>query len=134
MSDGNHTPGPWEIAPYCCEDDEDIAIQVVSGFKRTVDGRMSANWIATCDLQEDNEANWANARLIAAAPETAAERDRLKEINADLLEALEFFIDDENPCRYDHNGWCQEHGGMLNGKCSNALAMEVVTKAKGETK
>ncbi len=30
----------------------------------------------------------ANARLIAAAPETAAERDRLREINKDLLEAL----------------------------------------------
>ncbi len=29
-----------------------------------------------------------NARLITAAPETAAERDRLKEINAELLESL----------------------------------------------
>jgi hypothetical protein len=29
------------------------------------------------------------ARLIAAAPETAAERDRLREINAELLAALE---------------------------------------------
>ena len=31
----------------------------------------------------------ADARLIAAAPETAAERNRLKTINADLLAALE---------------------------------------------
>ena len=31
----------------------------------------------------------ANARLIAAAPETAAERDRLRESNAELVEALE---------------------------------------------
>lgn len=30
----------------------------------------------------------ANARLIATAPETAAERDRLKEVNAELLKAL----------------------------------------------
>ena len=30
----------------------------------------------------------ANARLIAAAPETAAERDRLNELNAELLETL----------------------------------------------
>ena len=63
-----------------------------------------------------------------------AEIARLKGTNAELLDALEFFIDDENPCRYDHNGWCQEHGGMLNGKCANALAMEVVAKAKGERK
>jgi len=34
--------------------------------------------------------NEANARLIAAAPETAEERDRLKEINKELLEALEY--------------------------------------------
>jgi hypothetical protein len=31
----------------------------------------------------------ANARLIAAAPETAAERDHLRKVNAELLEALE---------------------------------------------
>ena len=30
----------------------------------------------------------ANARLIAAAPETAAEQDKLREINADMLAAL----------------------------------------------
>ncbi len=30
----------------------------------------------------------ANAKLIAAAPETAAERDRLKAVNAELLEAV----------------------------------------------
>jgi hypothetical protein len=30
----------------------------------------------------------ANARLIAAAPETAAERDRLREVNAELVAAL----------------------------------------------
>ena len=31
-----------------------------------------------------------NRRLIAAAPETVAERDRLKAMNADLLAALEY--------------------------------------------
>ena len=34
----------------------------------------------------------ANAHMIAAAPETAAERDRLKEINAELLEALQTIL------------------------------------------
>lgn len=36
----------------------------------------------------------ANARLIIAAPETAAERDRLKEENAEMLEALEHLLID----------------------------------------
>ena len=35
----------------------------------------------------------ANARLIAAAPETAAERDRLKATNADLLAAAEAAVE-----------------------------------------
>ena len=34
-----------------------------------------------------------NAQLIKSAPETAAERDRLREINADLLEALKDLAD-----------------------------------------
>jgi hypothetical protein len=34
-----------------------------------------------------------HARLIAAAPETAAERDRLKEVNAELLAALKDAVD-----------------------------------------
>ena len=33
----------------------------------------------------------ANARLIAAAPETAAERDYLKALNAEMLEVLQGF-------------------------------------------
>jgi hypothetical protein len=39
----------------------------------------------------------ANARLIAAAPETAAERDRLKKINAELLAALKAILANEVP-------------------------------------
>lgn len=39
----------------------------------------------------------ANARLIAAAPETAAERDKLKSINAELLEALQNIVIDYTP-------------------------------------
>lgn len=34
------------------------------------------------------------ARLIAAAPETAAERDRLREINAEMLEVLEALLEE----------------------------------------
>ena len=37
---------------------------------------------------DDQAEREANARLIAEAPETAAERDRLKALNAELLAAL----------------------------------------------
>ena len=40
---------------------------------------------------------WARARLIAAAPETAFERDRLKALNAELVEALEQIASADHP-------------------------------------
>ena len=51
----------------------------------------------------------ANARLIAAAPETAAERDRLKAEKAELVEALERLEDYTSRATNDLNdqdtGW-----------------------------
>ena len=76
-----HTPGPWTTehnAPF---------VWGIYG--------PDNNWIAqTLPKSDDGSADSpdqveANARLIAAAPETAAERDRLREINAELLAALE---------------------------------------------
>ena len=42
-------------------------------------------------LADGRSQDKANAHLIAAAPETAAERDRLKAINTELLAALEYY-------------------------------------------
>jgi hypothetical protein len=60
-----HTPGPW-----IAEGDDFIA------HIYTATGKMV------------NPHHPANARLIASAPETAAERDSLKALNAELLEAV----------------------------------------------
>jgi hypothetical protein len=68
----------------------------------------------------------ANAYLIAAAPETAAERDKLKDINKELLEALEEVIVYQNwereykephPIYFD--AWDKAH--------------KAIAKAKGES-
>lgn len=71
-----HTPGPWELE--------------TKGSKHFIDG---ADGLTVCVLDRqgvrDNRAeNEANAVLIAAAPETAAERDRLREEVRELREAL----------------------------------------------
>ena len=68
-----HTPGPWRIR-------QSYADQTYTHVYSDTDDRIA------CTRSE------ANARLIAAAPETAAERDRLKEINAELLAALETLV------------------------------------------
>jgi len=70
MSD--HTPGPWRVGKgkkriYC----KYGHVADVHGVDNITGGTAEAN-----------------ARLIAAAPETAAERDHLKKINADLLELV----------------------------------------------
>ncbi len=66
---GKHTPGPWRIL----NDGIDIA---------------NFRGIGICRLCDVTGYNKANAALIAAAPETAAERDSLKAINAELLKLL----------------------------------------------
>ena len=87
MTQSKHTPGPWTyqgIGPSF-----DVTAQATSG------ARFMGRFIARCpervagfEPTEEDERQ-ANARLIAAAPETAAERDRLKAINAELLGQLE---------------------------------------------
>lgn len=67
--------------------------------------------------------------VIAAAPETAAERDKPKEINQELLKALEKMVDDE-PCRHDHHGNCQTHD--LSNPCNMAEDRTIIAKAKGQ--
>jgi len=73
-----HTPGPWTQWA-----DTNIIIGLHSGSKRIENLRICE--VATHSWQDQGR---YNARLIAAAPETAAERDRLREVNAELLKAL----------------------------------------------
>lgn len=71
-----HTPGTWFINT---NSDEcllgKLSVESTSGYY-------------ICQVDEGVEQE-SNASLIAAAPETASERDKLKEINAELLEALD---------------------------------------------
>ena len=45
-----------------------------------------------------------------------------------LLNALKQFVDDED-CRFDHNGYCQEHG--VTKPCRNTLAILAIAQAEG---
>ncbi len=66
----------------------------------------------------------ANARLIANAPETAAERDRLKAINAELLVALNEMMREFEPDQADY-----DDGSNYNPPDWLVLARDVVAKA-----
>lgn len=79
-----HTPGPWFVEMPNWQTPH-VWINAV--------GSSGVAKIETCDYGDGKgeritDEDLANARLIAAAPETAAERDRLKEVNAELLAAL----------------------------------------------
>ena len=77
-----HTPGPW------------FTVTVAGKHGRNKRGIGTGNY-QVCQIHvgsrngELDETQMANAELIAAAPETATERDRLRKINAELLAALE---------------------------------------------
>lgn len=70
MTTAQHTPGPWT-------DDGDFYVWA--------DGEIIAS-IGVLGIPETQ--SLANARLIAAAPETAAERDRLLVEKEELLKAM----------------------------------------------
>ena len=74
---GPHTPGPWQ------------ATRVNGGITIGSKGERVA-WLA--DIHGAHKRQEAHARLIAAAPETAQERDRLRAVNAELVEALEILV------------------------------------------
>lgn len=70
MKAGQHTPGPWEVVRHAHIDGE-----LWLSVNQHADARGMKEWIAEIKyLTTEAERQWANARLIAAAP--------------DLLEAL----------------------------------------------
>ncbi len=83
-----HTKGTWEVK---CLDlkspnsipSKPILISSQQGLVATVSRLNKIGGVSVSSGQGE-----ANAELIAAAPETAAERDRLKAVNAELLEAV----------------------------------------------
>lgn len=113
----NHTPGPW-VAKF------EEAYYVIGPDLGRVAMMMNLKGAHGLAGRRSGEESAANARLIAAAPETAAERDRLKEINAELLAALEKLYDACAP--YEHLDV------VVGDACDTATA--VMTKASGYTK
>ena len=73
------TPGPWAV---CEEPPNDSWCKDVTVFCPAEGTRVADACVLNPRHKED-------ARQIAAAPATAAERDRLRASNAELLEALE---------------------------------------------
>ena len=81
QDEGNHaahTPGPWV---WRAQHDSEANARIAQG---------GGGGIASVSKAYPLDEWTANANLIAAAPVTAQERDRLKAINAGLVEALEF--------------------------------------------
>lgn len=103
------TPGPWEIRanlPYAVD-----GLVVFSGrFEHNV---TVGRWF---DGSQNMRANVA--WIVAAHNAWPALRERLEQTEADLAtaraqaqtlrEMLDGFIDDE-PCTFDHHGYCQTH-------------------------
>lgn len=53
----------------------------------------------------------------------------LTEHRDELLEALRNFVDDE-PCCFDHHGYCQTHG--VSQPCINEIAKKAIAKVEGK--
>lgn len=109
-----HTPGPWQVSRWY---QGKIDQTYVSSASKSVCLLMRHDKEEPYGIDQEEEQ--ANARLIAAAPETAEERDRLKETNAELLEALKdsdssncWMCKRLNPQHKDCTS-CEEHDARL---------------------
>ena len=83
-----HTPGPWHQGGISyAEHVEDGVVTHTTEPTTSIYGPRAApdHQSGPCVARD---VRLADAPLIAAAPETAAERDRLREQNAAMLEAL----------------------------------------------
>ena len=101
-----HTPGPWRV---------------------TWSGSEPAGHFLLHQAKDGVDASTrdATARLIAAAPETAAERDTLKAINAELLAALGRIAEGKGAYNRDP----LEHASNVIDE-GKATALEAIAKAQ----
>ena len=81
-----HTPGPWKWKWYSSPGEAQRLVSLDGeDILSAVDGQVYDDYdsdSAHIDVSE------ANARLIAAAPDTAAELERVKALNAEMVQAL----------------------------------------------
>lgn len=75
-----HTPGPWEVRPSSNRLNGTAWRDIVS-----MGTEFTGAYVGEA-LEQD-------AALIASAPDLLAERDRLREVNAELLAALKYWFD-----------------------------------------
>lgn len=78
---------------------------------------IASNGNIICEFADEPEEQYAE--LIAASPETAAERDRLREINAELLHAIETLLGETDDSDY------------MSQAEREAVARAAVAKSKG---
>lgn len=108
------TQGPWKVIHGGFRTDDGFSI----GSDNASASRVKVTcecWPCTIIDQEHRDELLANARLIAAAP--------------DLL-AVCIDLGDGEPCRYDHNEFCEEH--YCSRPCKHETARAAIAKALGE--
>lgn len=87
MKQAQHTQGPWRIDTEPSEDNLDIFVFTGSDEDNTRCD-IAAVKIRGVNRPYNRDVQLANAKLIAAAPETTAERDRLKSAFDELLQSM----------------------------------------------
>ena len=125
------TPGPWAVLhnwPHRIVMAADRNLACGASIHAYDYGTRYARQIALVSDAHNMPGNLEpNARIIASAPETAQERDRLKAINAELVKALEQLATlGEVGMRPDFQEWITFHDKVAQ------VARAVLAKVKGD--
>jgi hypothetical protein len=95
----------------------------------TPDERAKLYEMARRNNQVAMPGSWV-CELLVSLDAAEVEVDRLRTDKQRLLALLAEFVDDRNPCEFDHNGECQMHGffGLQEsgGMCPNAQALAII--------
>lgn len=96
--------------------------------KRLIIERLTDERLAEiCDYQLDH------GRYDRTIDELVTEVERLRGERDQLAEQLGHQVDHEDgPCRFDHHGACQEHGGSELRPCDVATARELLVRVRDE--
>jgi len=85
------TPGPWRVQPPDDEPYGDIIVERADYHRR-----ICRLWLDDAPVRDYNEAQYKNARLIAAAPQLLAELKALRAWRQTINKAVEEGLYDEN--------------------------------------
>jgi hypothetical protein len=95
-----------------------IAEERVNLEKQVEELKYDTGWLRIIEAIKPGEGE----KVVRKIEQIAKDREEMYEILFDFAES------EPEPCRFDHHGYCQEHGWLAPGECRVARAKRVIER------